>query len=261
MAEDKKAGGKVPRAAKEKKNVVVPAWRMSPHFNNTIINHHRSCRQCDLLVAAGMMASRVRASPRPMRRRWPPKTPPQGGRTRYAHFGSRSFRPVGPRVGVRALQASASSSLDPRCEPIPHNGCRRPSAAAFKARERWRENEFIFAATRPKRIEFGRTTNPSNYGMVRHARDTRGKHVSEKLAGTDQARQTQDRTGHDVGRTATITAEPLERASADLGNSLRRVLLSRCRRRRDCDLDRGVLHEILLDPGCARKTSPTSCST
>ena len=53
-------------------------------------------------------------------------------------------------------------------------------------------------------------------------------------------------TGHDVGRTATITAEPLERGfGLTLGNSLRRVLLSSLQGAAVTAISiEGVLHEF-----------------
>ena len=52
--------------------------------------------------------------------------------------------------------------------------------------------------------------------------------------------------GHDAGRTATITAEPLERGfGLTLGNSLRRVLLSSLQGAAVTSIQiEGVLHEF-----------------
>src|SRR5246127_4517644 len=58
-------------------------------------------------------------------------------------------------------------------------------------------------------------------------------------------------TGHDAGRTATITAEPLERGfGLTLGNSLRRVLLSSLQGAAVTSIQvEGVLHEFSSIPG------------
>jgi DNA-directed RNA polymerase subunit alpha len=57
--------------------------------------------------------------------------------------------------------------------------------------------------------------------------------------------------GHDVGKSATITAEPLERGfGLTLGNSLRRVLLSSLQGAAITSIQiEGVLHEFSSIPG------------
>src|SRR5246500_5716555 len=57
--------------------------------------------------------------------------------------------------------------------------------------------------------------------------------------------------GHDVGKSATITAEPLERGfGLTLGNSLRRVLLSSLQGAAITSISiEGVLHEFSSIPG------------
>jgi small subunit ribosomal protein S11 len=64
----------------------------------------------------------------PMRRRWPPRRRPQGGRARHAHFEVEVSGPgSGRESALRALQAVGLVVTSIRdVTPIPHNGCRPP---------------------------------------------------------------------------------------------------------------------------------------
>src|SRR5271154_6116407 len=89
-------------------------------------------------------------------------------------------------------------------------------------------------------------------GVIRHVRDTMETKMFQKnWQELIKPHKLKIEAGHDVGKSATITAEPLERGfGLTLGNALRRVLLSSLQGAAitSVQID-GVLHEFSSIPG------------
>ena len=129
-AEDKKAGGKAPRARKkEKKNVVVGVAHVAATFNNTIVTITDPAGNAIAWYSAGMMGFKGSRKSTPYAAQMAAE---DAGRKAVEH-GMRTLEVEvsGPGSGresaLRALQAIGLVVTSIRdVTPIPHNGCRPP---------------------------------------------------------------------------------------------------------------------------------------
>jgi small subunit ribosomal protein S11 len=136
MADDKKGAGKAPRARKkEKKNVVVGVAHVAATFNNTIVTITDAQGNAISWSSAGMMGFKGSRKSTPYAAQMAAE---DAGRKAVDH-GMRTLEVEvsGPGSGresaLRALQAVGLVVTSIRdVTPIPHNGCRPPSVAAFK---------------------------------------------------------------------------------------------------------------------------------
>src|SRR5471032_2276651 len=129
-AEDKKAGGKAPRARKkEKKNVVVGVAHVAATFNNTIVTITDPAGNAIAWSSAGMMGFKGSRKSTPYAAQMAAE---DAGRKAIEH-GVRTLEVEvkGPGAGresaLRALQTVGFSITSIRdVTPVPHNGCRPP---------------------------------------------------------------------------------------------------------------------------------------
>ena len=112
---------------RERKNIASGVAHVNASFNNTMITITDAQGNTIAWSSAGTWASRVRASRRPMPRRWQPKMPAK----KAQEHGMRTLEVevAGPGSGresaLRALQAAGFTVTSIRdVTPIPHNGCR-----------------------------------------------------------------------------------------------------------------------------------------
>ena len=130
MADDKKAGGKAPRARKkEKKNVVVGVAHVAATFNNTIITITDPQGNAVSWSSAGMMGFKGSRKSTPYAAQMAAE---DAGRKAMEHgVKTLEVNVAGPGSGresaLRALQAVGFTITTIRdVTPIPHNGCRPP---------------------------------------------------------------------------------------------------------------------------------------
>jgi small subunit ribosomal protein S11 len=127
-ADDKKAGGKAPRARKkEKKNVVVGVAHVAATFNNTIVTITDPSGNAISWSSAGMMGFKGSRKSTPYAAQMAAE---DAGRKAIEH-GMRTLEVEvsGPGSGresaLRALQAAGFTVTSIRdVTTIPHNGCR-----------------------------------------------------------------------------------------------------------------------------------------
>jgi len=128
MAEDKKAGGKAPRARKkEKKNVVVGVAHVAATFNNTIVTITDPAGNAISWSSAGMMGFKGSRKSTP----YAAQVAAEDAGKKAAEHGVRTLEVEvkGPGSGresaLRALQAVGFQITSIRdVTPIPHNGVR-----------------------------------------------------------------------------------------------------------------------------------------
>jgi small subunit ribosomal protein S11 len=134
---------------KERKNITSGVAHVNASFNNTMITITDAQGNTIAWSSSGSRASRARASRPRTPRRWPPKMRrPQGDGARHAHARSRVSGPgSGRESALRALQAVGFTVTSIRdVTPIPHNGCRPPSAAASDFPTFGRRRRFVARA-------------------------------------------------------------------------------------------------------------------
>ena len=124
------------QGAPQGKQTCSPGAHRQSTFNNTIISSPDPRARCPgppPAPSAKVPASRPRSPPR-----WPPRPPGRramehGMKRVDASSGSGSaVRPPSVRSGAVGLEMGPISDVT----PVPHNGCRPPSAVASDARER-----------------------------------------------------------------------------------------------------------------------------
>src|ERR1700710_3233049 len=127
-AEDKKAGGKAPRARKkEKKNVVVGVAHVAATFNNTIITITDTAGNAISWSSSGTMGFKGSRKSTP----YAAQVAAEDAGKKAMEHGVKTLEVevAGPGSGresaLRALQAAGFTVTSIRdATPIPHNGCR-----------------------------------------------------------------------------------------------------------------------------------------
>ena len=130
MADDKKAGGKAPRARKkEKKNVVVGVAHVAATFNNTIVTITDAQGNAIAWSSSGQQGFKGSRKSTP----FAAQMAAEGAGRKAMEHGMRTIEILvrGPGSGresaLRALQAVGLAVTAIRdVTPIPHNGCRPP---------------------------------------------------------------------------------------------------------------------------------------
>ena len=128
MADDKKAGGKAPRARKkEKKNIVVGVAHVAATFNNTIVTITDPQGNAISWSSAGMMGFKGSRKSTP----YAAQVAGEDAAKKAQEHGMRTLEVevAGPGSGresaLRALQSAGFTITSIRdVTPIPHNGCR-----------------------------------------------------------------------------------------------------------------------------------------
>ena len=130
MADDKKAGGKAPRARKkEKKNIVVGVAHVAATFNNTIITITDTAGNAISWSSAGMMGFKGSRKSTP----YAAQVAAEDAGKKAVEHGMRTLEVEvsGPGSGREsAVRALSTAGIEVRAikdvTPIPHNGCRPP---------------------------------------------------------------------------------------------------------------------------------------
>ena len=132
MADDKKAGGKAPRARKkEKKNIVVGVAHVAATFNNTIVTITDPVGNTISWKTSGSLGFKGSRKGTP----FAAQQAAQGAAVAARDHGMRTVdvRVSGPGSGREsAIRALAAAGIEVRSirdvTPVPHNGCRPPKA-------------------------------------------------------------------------------------------------------------------------------------